>query len=634
MTDTSRREPMTLTTLGGVRTVTGSRFLVEVGDRRVLVDAGLFQGLKDLRERNWAPFPVSPRQLDAIVITHAHLDHCGYLPRLVDAGFDGPVYVTYDTGKLMSVVLPDSGRLQEEEARYANRAGYSRHSPALALYTEDDAWTALDRLVPKPYDTPFEVTPGVTAAFSPAGHILGSSILRLRLAPSGADPITVTFSGDLGRQQHPLLRPPSAIGDTDWIVVESTYGDREHAEDDSVDRLAALIDRTVARGGKVIIPAFAVDRTEVLLYHLRQLHEAGRLPAVPVYVDSPMALAALSVYREAIDGHADDVRGDLHGDGSLFRLPQLDQVLDAEGSKSVSRMHGPAIVIAGSGMASGGRVVHHLERFLPDPASSVALVGFQAAGTRGRSLMEGAESVKIHGRYVPVRAEICDLSGFSVHADGSELIDWLRTAEREPNGVFVVHGEERASLTLRDRIAHELGWNAVVPQDGERLDLHVAGERHRAATAVEPGAPAAASSGGRADDARTRLMVADHGVLSTVDADRGVHAVPVCFAVVGDHVAVPVDTVKAKRSTDLRRSANTDADPRATLLVDHWDRHDWQQLWWVRADLTRVDETGLDPDLVRRLETGLRDRYRQYRDTPFAGLLVFHLDRLTSWSAA
>ncbi len=644
MTDTTTRAPLALTTLGGVRTVTGSRFLVEVGDRRVLVDAGLFQGLKDLRERNWAAFPVPPRDLDAIVITHAHLDHCGYLPKLVQAGFRGPVFVTYDTGKLMSVVLPDSGRLQEEEARYANRAGYSRHRPALALYTEDDAWTALDRLVPKPFDEEFEPAPGFRARFSPAGHILGSSILRLRLETPGTAPVTITFSGDLGRQQHPLLRPPEPVGDTDWLVVESTYGDREHAEDDSVERLAELIDRTVDRGGKVIIPAFAVDRTEVLLYHLRQLHEAGRLPAVPVYVDSPMALAALSVYRDAIDGHADDVRDDLHGDGNLFRLPQLDEVLDAEGSKSVSRMQGPVIVIAGSGMASGGRVVHHLERFLPDPANSVALVGFQAAGTRGRSLMDGADSVKIHGRYVPVRAEICDLSGFSVHADGSELIDWLRTAERAPAGVFVVHGEERASLALRGRIVGELGWNAVVPQDGERLDLHVAVDRVGAGGAVEaraavttdqapPAAASAAAAAGRAGDARARLVVADHGVLSTVDADSGVHAVPVCFAVVDDLVAVPIDTVKAKRATVLRRSVNTAADPRATLLVDHWDRHDWQQLWWVRADLTRVDESALDPAVVRRLEAGLRDRYPQYRDAPFAGVLVFHVDRLTGWSA-
>jgi len=469
------REQLVLTTMGGVRTVTGSRFLVTVGDRRVLVDAGLFQGMKDLRERNWAPFPVAPSSLDAIVITHAHLDHCGYLPRLVSAGFTGPVYVTYDTGKLLSVVLPDSGRLLEEEARYANRAGYSKHEPALPLYTEDDAWTALDRLEPVAFGTDLEVVPGVRARFEPAGHILGSSVVRMTLGTDPDQQVDITFSGDLGRQEHPLLRAPVAIGDTDWIVVESTYGNREHQADDTVDRLAELIERTVARGGKVIIPAFAVDRTEVLLFHLRQLSEAGRLPPVPVFVDSPMALAALEVYRSAIDGHALDVRSDLRGDGTLFELPDLDEVHDAEGSKAVSRMSGPAIIIAGSGMASGGRVIHHLKKFLPDPANSVALVGFQAAGTRGRSLMDGAESVKIHGVYVPVRAEVCDLSGFSVHADASELIDWLGTATREPSGVFVVHGELDASLALRTRIHDELGWHAVVPRDGERLNLWTGG---------------------------------------------------------------------------------------------------------------------------------------------------------------
>jgi metallo-beta-lactamase family protein len=381
------------------------------------------------------------------------------------------VHVTYDTGKLMSVVLPDSARLQEEEARYANRAGYSKHRPALPLYDEDDAWRALDLLRPASFDQAITVAPGIDATFRVAGHILGSASVHLTVAGPRDEQSTVLFSGDLGRQQHPLLLPPAPVGAVDWILVESTYGDRVHDDSDPVERLAEVIDRTVDRGGVVVIPAFAVDRTEVLLYHLRQLADAGRLPKVPVFVDSPMALAALGVYRGALTDGAADIRPELHGDGDLFQLPDLEEVLDAEGSKAVSARHGSAIIIAGAGMASGGRVVHHLARFLPDPRNTVVLVGFQAAGTRGRTLLEGADAVKIHGRYVPVRAEVCDLTGFSVHADADELMGWLGTAEREPTGVFVVHGEESASLTLQQRIRTELDWNAVVPVDGEKLSL-------------------------------------------------------------------------------------------------------------------------------------------------------------------
>ena len=459
----------TLTMLGGAETVTGSKFLLEFDDRRVLFDCGLFQGLKELRERNWAPFPFDPSTLDAIVITHAHLDHCGYLPRLVRAGYSGPVHVTYDTGKLMSVVLPDSGRLLEEEAKYANRAGYSKHHPALALYTEDDAWLAMELLQPAGFGDPIEVVPGVTARFERAGHILGSAGIDVRIGQE--TPVAVRFSGDLGRQSHPLLSPPAPVGRADWIVVESTYGDRLHDVDDSVNRLADLVERTVHRGGVVVIPAFAVDRTEVLLYHLRELAEAGRLPKVPIYVDSPMALAALEVYRAAIEGRATDIRPDLRGDHDLFDVAGLEEVLDTEGSKRVSRLDKPAIIIAGAGMASGGRVVHHLTRYLPDARNSVALVGFQAAGTRGRSLLDGADSLKIHGQYVRVRAEVSDLTGFSVHADADELMAWLGSASYEPTGVFVVHGEPDAARTLQQRIRRELDWNAVVPRYGERLLL-------------------------------------------------------------------------------------------------------------------------------------------------------------------
>ncbi|MBI4936536.1 MAG: MBL fold metallo-hydrolase [Actinobacteria bacterium] len=464
---TAHGSPTTLVPLGAAGTVTGSKFLIEHGGRRVLFDAGLFQGLKELRERNWSAFPVDPGTLDAVVISHAHLDHCGYLPRLVKAGFRGDVHVTFDTGRLMSVVLPDSARLLEEEAKYANRAGYSRHHPALALYTEDDAWAALEHLRSHSFDAPLQPADGVTVTFRPAGHILGSATVRVELA----DGPVVQFSGDLGRPSHPLLVPPAPAGSCDYLVVESTYGDRSHAGEHSREALADVLDRTVRRGGKVIIPAFAVDRTEVLLFHLRQLADEGRLPHVPIYVDSPMALAALQIYREAFQEHASDVRTALHDTDDVFDLPALEEVFDSEGSKAVSRHGGSAIIIAGAGMASGGRVVHHLERFLPDERNTVALVGFQAAGTRGRQLLDGATSVKIHGQYVRVKAEICDLTGFSVHADAGELVDWVRTATRPPTTVFVVHGEPAAAAALRARIEHELDWEAVVPEHAERILL-------------------------------------------------------------------------------------------------------------------------------------------------------------------
>ncbi len=455
-----------LSILGAARTVTGSKFLLETSDRAVLVDCGLFQGLKELRLQNWERPGLDVSALDSVVITHAHLDHCGYLPRLHRGGFQGPVHTTYDTGRLMSVVLPDSGRLQEEEAAFANRAGYSKHRPALPLYSEQDAWDALDLLKPSAFGTPIDVGASVTARFQIAGHILGSASVHLQIGD-----ITVVVSGDLGRGNHPLLQAPAPIGEADWIVIESTYGDRRHGHDDHAEELADVIDRTVARGGIVIIPAFAVDRTEVLLYHLHRLAAQGRLPDVPVYVDSPMALAALEIYRSAISEGATDLHDRITANSDPFQIPGLDEVHDTEGSKRISRRTQPAIVIAGSGMATGGRVIHHLARFLPDPRNTVALVGFQAAGTRGRSLLDGAQTLKVRGQYVPVRAEIADLSGFSVHADSDELLDWLTTATRPPHAVFIVHGEPEASSALRRRIQTEIGWTAVVPSHRERLSL-------------------------------------------------------------------------------------------------------------------------------------------------------------------
>ena len=355
----------TLTSYGGVETVTGSRHLIQVGSSAILLDCGLFQGLKELRERNWAPFPFDAASLDAVVITHAHLDHCGYLPRLMRQGFNGPVYVSYDTGKLMSVVLPDSGRLLEEEAGYANKRGYSRHSPALALYTEDDAWAAIELLHAQPFDQRFSVAPDIEAAFQPAGHILGSAVMRLRLGDA-----TMVCSGDLGRNHHPFLRAPARIGDADWVMIESTYGDRKHDSEEAVTELADVITRTADRGGVVVIPAFAVDRTEVLLFHLHQLAKAGRLPNIPIFVDSPMALAGLTIYRAALAEAAIDVSSDFRGHPDILDLPNLEEVRDTEGSKALAHRKGAAVIIAGAGMECAPRcATSPVSPYTPRPTS-------------------------------------------------------------------------------------------------------------------------------------------------------------------------------------------------------------------------------------------------------------------------
>ncbi|MFN8037409.1 MAG: MBL fold metallo-hydrolase [Acidimicrobiia bacterium] len=452
--------PPILRFLGATGTVTGSRFLVETADARVLVDCGLFQGLKALRARNWDRFPVDPGAIDAVVLSHAHVDHTGYVPAIVRDGFSGHVVSSPGTRALAEIVLPDAGHLQEEDAEFANRAGFSKHRPALPLYTEADALRSLERFRDHAGDQPVELAGGVTATLRNAGHILGSSTVALTLDGGR----TVTFSGDLGRAHHPILQPPAPLADTDIVVIESTYGSREHDDGDVVARFADAIVRTAKRGGTVVIPAFAVDRTEVILFHLTKLVREGRVPDLPVYVDSPMALAALAKYRDAIASGAPEVRADVAAGDDPFDAGQLHEVRDVAGSKALNEQRYPSVIISASGMATGGRVLHHLAHRLTDSRNTVVLVGFQAEGTRGRLLSEGARNVKMLGRYVPVRAEIVDIPGFSVHADRGELLAWLRTAPREPEAVFVVHGEQSASEALRDAIVDELGWNAAVPR--------------------------------------------------------------------------------------------------------------------------------------------------------------------------
>jgi len=463
-----RPEEPVLTFLGATGTVTGSRFLIETAQATVLVDCGLFQGLKQLRLRNWEPFPVDPSGIDAVVITHAHIDHVGYLPRLRNLGFDGPVYCTSGTADLSGIVLPDSGHLQEEEANYANRKGFSKHRPALPLYTEADARATLERFQRVPFDTPTHIADGVTLTLRPAGHILGSSTAKFEF--DGTER-SVLFSGDLGRQNHPLLAPPAPPDGADVVVMESTYGGRHHDDTGAMTRLADAVTRTAKRGGTVLIPAFAVDRTEVILFRLRELIEAGSIPELPVYVDSPMALRALQVYRRAIAAGDKDVRSELHDHPDPFDTGQLHEVQDVEASKALALMVHPAIIVSASGMATGGRVLHHLARLLPDPRNTVVVVGFQAAGTRGRLLADGASEVKMLGRYVRVRADVANIPSFSVHADHDELIDWLRSANTAPETTYLVHGEPSGAEVLHDAIEAELDVATVVPTHLERVRL-------------------------------------------------------------------------------------------------------------------------------------------------------------------
>ena len=455
-----------LTFLGAARTVTGSKYLLEAGDRRVLFDAGLFQGLKELRRRNWDVFPVPAQSLDAIVLTHAHLDHVGYLPRLVAQGFRGRVFCTPGTADLCKLVLPDSARIQEEDARQANKHGYSRHDPALPLYAETDAWRAIAQLQPVGYHRPIEILPGLTIEFLPAGHLLGSAYVLVKLL--GAK--TILFGGDLGRYNRPILPDPSDATRADLVLVESTYGDRDHASDDHGEQLAGIIRDTALRQGKLIIPAFAIGRVEELLYWIRLLERERRIPVLPVYVDSPMATEALKFYTARVGELDEDMRPE-QKQVSTFATARFQTVSSPQQSKELTASRRTAIVISSSGMATGGRVLHHMAAALPERRNTVLFVGFQAEGTRGRLLVDGAEEVKIHGRFIPVRSAIARLDSMSAHADRGEILRWLGTIPERPGRLCLVHGEPAPMDALRARIQSQLGWDAHTPLHGERIEL-------------------------------------------------------------------------------------------------------------------------------------------------------------------
>jgi metallo-beta-lactamase family protein len=482
--------PPTLTFLGAARTVTGSKYLLDTGKARVLIDAGLFQGLKELRELNWKDLPVPADSLDAIVLTHAHLDHVGYLPRIVMQGFRGRVFCTAGTSDLCRIVLPDSGRIQEEDAANANRHGYSKHSPALPLYGEADAFRAVSLLQPVGYERPVPVADGVEVEFISAGHLLGSAYARVRTGG-----LTLLFGGDLGRYDRPVLPDPVAVDAADYLLVESTYGNRVHEPDDDGEHLARVIRETAGRGGKLIIPAFAIGRVEELLYWIGRLEEQKRVPVLPVFLDSPMAAEALARYKERINELDPELQPEQRDDKApyddkahepqpkrralaaherrmcAFCTTRFRAVESAAESKQVTQSRQPAVVISASGMATGGRVLHHLKDGLPSDRNTVLLVGFQAAGTRGRQLLDGMKSVRIHGQPVPVHARIDRIESMSAHADSAEIRRWLDGFTSPPRRTFLVHGEPEAMDALAATVARKPGWTVHTPRLDEVVTL-------------------------------------------------------------------------------------------------------------------------------------------------------------------
>ena len=458
-----------LTFLGAARTVTGSKYLLEHGGKRVLVDCGLFQGLKELRLRNWDEFHVPPSSLDAVVFTHAHLDHVGYLPRLVAQGYRGRVFCTAGTMDLCRIVLPDSGRIQEEDARLANKHGYSKHQPAVPLYNEVDAHRAITQLQPIGYHREIEVATGVRVEFFPAGHLLGSAFVVTRLAGGK----TILFGGDLGRYSRPVLPDPVAPILADVLLVESTYGDRDHAPDDDGEALARVIRETAQQGGKLIVPAFAIGRVEELIYWVRRLEQARRIPVLPVFVDSPMATEALRYYTARVAELDPEFspRKNETAKVSTFATARFQTVASPQQSKELTASRRSAIVISSSGMATGGRVLHHMAAALPDPRNTVLFVGFQAAGTRGRTLVDGAREVKIHGQVVSVQARIAKIDSMSAHADRGEIMRWLGLLPSAPDRLCLVHGEPAPMDALKASIAQRFGWTARTPNHMEQMEL-------------------------------------------------------------------------------------------------------------------------------------------------------------------
>lgn len=444
---------MKITFLGAAETVTGSKYLVESGTKKVLVDCGLFQGWKQLRLRNWEAPPFDPRSIDAVLLTHAHIDHSGYLPCLWRLGYRGPVYSTAGTKDLCELLLPDAGRLQEEDAEYANKKGYSKHQPALPLFTEEEARRALELFRPVGFGQSVSIGEEFAAMWKPSGHIVGAGSLYLE-----AEGKMILFSGDLGRRDDLVMKPPAEVEQADYVVVESTYGGRMHPKDDPIGQLGEAIRRTFNKSGIVIIPAFSVGRTQAILYALYELKKRGALRNAPVFLNSPMSVNAMGIYCKHASEHklSDEECDGMCGVAKYVRT--------IEESKALNRKHGPMIIISASGMATGGRVLHHIEQFAPDRRNLILFAGYQAGGTRGADMVRGAKMIKMHGRQIPVNAEVAILDGMSAHADQEEIISWLQGMKKPPKSVFVTHGEPEGSSALQIAIKEKLGWNSEIPK--------------------------------------------------------------------------------------------------------------------------------------------------------------------------
>jgi metallo-beta-lactamase family protein len=458
--DSNGGQALTLCSLGAAGTVTGSKHLLESGGRRILVDCGLFQGVKNLRELNWEPLAVEPASIDAVVITHAHLDHTGYLPRLVREGFRGPIVSTEATGAVAEIILRDSAYLQERDAAFLNKHKASKHRPALPLYDSQDAERTMELFDAHPFERQFTLGVGAEVMFRRAGHILGASTVELSWEGR-----RIVFTGDLGRYDDPIMFDPEPVASADYLVMESTYGDRVREDVDPVDALADVIDQTVHRGGTVVVPAFAVGRAQTLLYYLWTLREAGRLPDVAVYLDSPMAINA----SELLGTYSSDHR--LAPGVYEAMCDMATYTRDPEQSKKISESKEPKIVISASGMATGGRILHHLKAFAPDPRNTIMITGYQVPGTRGASIIAGERHVRIYGEWVPINAQVANLAMLSAHADADELLRWAKGFTTPPKQVFVVHGEPQPADTLRRRLEHELGWEATVSRLNQVFEL-------------------------------------------------------------------------------------------------------------------------------------------------------------------